>query len=139
MNETVVTVVGRLVRDPEVRFLEDGTALCRFTVVTTPRVFDRTTGEWGDGDPVFLSCSAWRMYAENIATSVSRGTRVVVVGELRQRTYTSTDGRARTIVDLRVHDLAPTLRWTIARVTRHGWADAVRSGARPETKGEEGE
>ncbi|CAM4117832.1 hypothetical protein GCM10009799_27880 [Nocardiopsis rhodophaea] len=139
MNATIVTVVGRLVRDPEVKFLEDGTALCRFTVVTAPRVFDRATGKWGDGDPVFLSCSAWRLYAENIAASVGRGSRVIVVGELRQRSYTSSGGQARTIVDLRVHDLAPTLRWTAARVTRSGWVDAASAGARPEPRGEERE
>ncbi|MBB6172980.1 single-strand DNA-binding protein [Nocardiopsis mwathae] len=130
MYETVVTVVGRLVRDPDVRFLEDGTALCRFTVAATSRVFDRAAGGWRDGETAFVACSAWRAHAENIAESVGRGTRVIVVGELRQRRYTAAEGVARTAWEVRVHEVAPALRWTAAEVSRVGRAGGWGAGAR---------
>ncbi|MDA8371775.1 MAG: single-stranded DNA-binding protein [Nocardiopsaceae bacterium] len=120
MNETLVTVVGSLTADPQVKFLEDGTMLCRFTVATTPRLFERTSGAWHDGNPVFLNCSVWRRYAENTAASLSKGTRVIVTGELRQRRYTDARGASRTVVDLRVHEVAPSLKWAVAEVDRWG-------------------
>ncbi|MFC3999509.1 single-stranded DNA-binding protein [Nocardiopsis sediminis] len=118
MDHTIVTLVGRLTRDPEIRILGDGTPLCGFTVATTPRFFERTTGSWRDHRTVVLRCSAWRRHAANIAVTLARGMRVIVTGELRRRRYTDPQGTVRAVTDLRVHDAAPALRWATARVER---------------------
>ncbi|MFC4566018.1 single-stranded DNA-binding protein [Nocardiopsis mangrovi] len=118
MDQPIVTVVGRLTHDPELRILGDGTPLCGFTVATAPRFFERTTGSWRDHRTVVLRCSAWRRHAANIAVTLARGMRVIVTGELRRRRYTDPRGRVRAVTDLRVHDAAPALRWATARVDR---------------------
>jgi single-strand DNA-binding protein len=117
-GETMVTVVGNLTTDPELRFTPAGAAVANFTVASTPRVFDRESGAWRDGDPMFLRCSVWRQYAENVAESLVRGARVVVHGRLRQRSYDTKEGEKRSVTELEVDELGPSLRYATARVTK---------------------
>ncbi len=117
-GETTVTVVGNLTSDPELRFTPAGSAVANFTVASTPRLFDRESGAWRDGDALFLRCSLWREYAENVAESLVRGTRVVVHGRLRQRSYETKEGEKRTVVELEVEEIGPSLRYATAKVTK---------------------
>jgi single-strand DNA-binding protein len=117
-GETTVTVVGNLTSDPELRFTPAGSAVANFTVASTPRLFDRESGAWRDGDALFLRCSLWREYAENVAESLVRGTRVVVHGRLRQRSYDTKEGEKRTVVELEVEEIGPSLRYATAKVTK---------------------
>jgi single-strand DNA-binding protein len=127
-GETTVTVIGNLTADPELRFTPSGTAVANFTVASTPRTMDRQSGEWRDGDAMFLRCTLWKQYAENVAESLTRGTRVVVQGRLRQRSYETKEGEKRTVIQLDVDEIGPALRYataTINKVTR------VTGGAEP--------
>lgn len=117
-GETVVTVIGNLTADPELRFTPSGAAVANFTVASTPRTFDRQSQEWKDGDALFLRCSVWREQAENVAESLSRGTRVIVQGRLVQRSFETKEGEKRTVVELQVDEVAPSLRFAQAKVTR---------------------
>lgn len=118
-NDTVITIVGNLTADPNLRYTQSGAAVVDFTVATTPRSFDRNSSQWKDGDTLFMRCSAWRDYAENIAESLSKGTQVIVQGRLVQRSYTPRDGgEQRTVVELQVDEVGPTLRWAKAQVQR---------------------
>jgi len=117
-GETVITVVGNLVDDPELRFTPSGAAVANFRIASTPRTFDRQTNEWKDGDALFLSCSVWRQAAENVAESLTKGMRVVVQGRLRQRSYEDREGQRRTVVELEVDEVGPSLRYATAKVTR---------------------
>ncbi|RSD15481.1 single-stranded DNA-binding protein [Amycolatopsis eburnea] len=117
-GETMVTVVGNLTADPELRFTPAGAAVANFTIASTPRQLDRESGEWRDGDPVFLRCSVWRQYAENAAESLLRGTRVIAHGRLRQRSYDTQEGEKRTVMELDVDELGPSLRYATAKVTK---------------------
>lgn len=117
-GETVITVVGNLTADPELRFLPSGAAVANFTVASTPRTFDRQSGEWKDGDALFLSCSVWRQAGENVAESLRKGMRVIVQGRLRQRSYETQQGERRTVVELEVDEIGPSLRYATAAVTR---------------------
>jgi single-strand DNA-binding protein len=117
-GETVITVVGNLTDDPELRFTPSGAAVANFRVASTPRTFDRQAGEWRDGDPLFLSCSVWRQAAEHVAESLNRGDRVVVTGRLKQRSYETREGERRTVVELDVDEVGPSLRYATAKVTR---------------------
>lgn len=117
-GETVITVVGNLTADPELRFLPSGAAVANFTVASTPRTFDRQSGEWKDGDALFLSCSVWRQAAENVAETLRKGMRVIVQGRLRQRSYETQQGERRTVVELEVDEVGPSLRYATAAVTR---------------------
>ena len=117
-GETVITVIGNLTSDPELRFTPSGAAVANFTVASTPRTFDRQTNEWKDGDALFLSCSVWRQAAENVAESLQRGMRVVVQGRLKQRSYETREGEKRTVVELEVDEVGPSLRYATAKVTR---------------------
>ncbi|ADJ44816.1 single-strand DNA-binding protein [Amycolatopsis mediterranei S699] len=117
-GETTVTVVGNLTSDPDLRFTPAGSAVANFTVASTPRVFDRESGAWRDGDALFLRCSLWREYAENVAESLVRGARVVVHGRLRQRSYDTKEGEKRTVVELEVEEIGPSLRYATAKVTK---------------------
>ena len=108
-GETVITVVGNLVDDPELRFTPSGAAVANFRIASTPRTFDRQTNEWKDGDALFLSCSVWRQAAENVAESLQRGMRVVVQGRLKQRSYETREGEKRTVVELEVDEVGPSL------------------------------
>src|SRR5215467_8021035 len=114
-GETVITVVGNLTADPELRFTPSGAAVANFTVASTPRTYDRQTNEWKDGEALFLRASIWRQAAENVAESLTRGARVVVTGRLRQRSYETKDGEQRTVVELDAEEIGPSLRWATAK------------------------
>jgi single-strand DNA-binding protein len=117
-GETTITVIGNLVADPDLRFTPSGAAVANFTVASTPRTFDRQSQEWKDGDTLFLRCSVWRDAAENVTESLVRGTRVIVTGRLRQRSYETKEGEKRTVVELEVDEIGPSLRYAQARVNR---------------------
>ena len=116
--ETVITVVGNLTADPELRFTPSGAAVANFTVASTPRFFDRQSGEWKDGEALFLRCNIWRQAAENVAESLTRGARVVVQGRLRQRSFETREGEKRTVVELEVDEVGPSLRYATAKVNK---------------------
>ncbi|TCM45848.1 single-stranded DNA-binding protein [Kribbella sp. VKM Ac-2568] len=122
-GETVVTLVGNLVDDPELRFTPSGAAVANFRVASTPRTYDRQSGEWKDGESLFLSCSVWRQAAENVAESLQRGMRVIVQGRLKSRSYDDREGNKRTVFEIDVDEVGPSLRSATAKVTR-----ATRSG-----------
>jgi single-strand DNA-binding protein len=117
-GETVITVVGNLVDDPELRFTPSGAAVANFRIASTPRTFDRQSNEWKDGEALFLSCSVWRQAAENVAESLQKGMRVVVQGRLKQRSYETREGEKRTVVELDVEEVGPSLKYATAKVTR---------------------
>ena len=118
-NETVMTVVGNLVDDPELRFTPAGVAVAKFRIASTPRVFDKQTSEWKDGDALFLTCSVWRQAAENVAESLGKGTRVIVQGRLKQRSYEDREGVKRTVYELDVDEVGPTLARATAKVEKN--------------------
>ena len=118
MNETTLTVVGNLTGDPELRFLPNGTAMAKFTVASTPRVFDRDKSEYRDGDPLFLTCTVWRDLAEHVSESLTKGTRVVVVGRLRLSRWETPEGEKRSAYGLDVDEIGPSLRFAQAKVTK---------------------
>ncbi|AZQ72538.1 single-stranded DNA-binding protein [Streptomyces abikoensis] len=117
-GETVITVVGNLVDDPELRFTPSGAAVAKFRVASTPRTFDRQTNEWKDGESLFLTCSVWRQAAENVAESLQRGMRVIVQGRLKQRSYEDREGVKRTVFELDVEEVGPSLKNATAKVTK---------------------
>jgi single-strand DNA-binding protein len=117
-GETVITVVGNLVDDPELRFTPSGAAVANFRIASTPRTFDRQTNEWKDGDALFLTCSVWRQAAENVAESLQRGMRVVVQGRLKSRQYETREGEKRTVFEIDVEEVGPSLKYATAKVTR---------------------
>jgi single-strand DNA-binding protein len=117
-NDTIMTVIGNLVSDPELRFTPQGVALVKFTVASTPRVLDKASGQWRDGDPLFLTCTAWREMAENIAESLSKGTRVVVQGRLKLSRWETSEGEKRSAYGLDVDEVGPSLRFAQAKVTK---------------------
>ncbi|MGW1288412.1 single-stranded DNA-binding protein [Streptomyces sp. NPDC002586] len=117
-GETVITVIGNLVDDPELRFTPSGAAVAKFRVASTPRTFDRQTNEWKDGESLFLTCSVWRQAAENVAESLQRGMRVIVQGRLKQRSYEDREGVKRTVYELDVEEVGPSLRNATAKVTK---------------------
>jgi len=117
-GETVITVVGNLTDDPELRFTPSGAAVAKFRIASTPRTLDRTTNEWKDGEPLFLACSVWRQAAENVAESLQRGARVIVTGRLRQRSYETREGEKRTVIELEVDEIGPSLRYATAKVQK---------------------
>ena len=122
-GDTVITVVGNLTGDPELRFTPSGAAVVNFTIASTPRSFDRQSNEWKDGETLFLRCSAWREMAENVAESLTKGMRVIAQGRLVQRSYETREGEKRTVVELQVDEVGPSMRYASAKVTR-----AQRSG-----------
>ena len=117
-GDTVITVVGNLTDDPELRFTPSGAAVANFTVASTPRTFKRETNSWEDGETLFLRCSIWRQAAENVAESLTRGTRVIVQGRLVSRSYEDREGQKRTVNELQVDEIGPSLTWATAKVTR---------------------
>jgi len=117
-GDTPITVVGNLVADPELRFTPSGQPVATFRVASTPRLRDNATGEWKDGDSLFLSCNVWRQAAENVAESLQRGMRVIVTGRLRQRNYETKEGEKRTVYEVEVDDVGPSLRNASAKVNR---------------------
>ena len=117
-GDTVITVIGNLTADPELRWTQSGAAVADFTVASTPRTYDRNAGEWRDGDTLFIRCSVWRETAENVAESLRKGMRVIVQGRLTQRSYDTQQGERRTVVELQVDEVGPSLRRARAQVTR---------------------
>ncbi len=117
-GETVITVVGNLVDDPELRFTPSGAAVANFRIASTPRTFDKQSNEWKDGDALFLSCSVWRQAAENVAESLQKGMRVVVQGRLKSRQYETREGEKRTVFEIEVEEVGPSLKYATAKVTR---------------------
>ncbi|MBP6996098.1 MAG: single-stranded DNA-binding protein [Phycicoccus sp.] len=117
-GETTITIVGNLTGDPELRFTPSGAAVANFTVASTPRTFDRQSNEWKDGETLFMRCSIWRDAAENVAESLQRGTRVIVTGRLKSRSYETKEGEKRTVVEMDVDEVGPSLRYANAKVTK---------------------
>src|SRR5271165_4506662 len=117
-GDTNITIIGNLVNDPELRYTPTGQAVATFRVASTPRFMDRQTNEWKDGDSLFLSCNVWRQAAENVAESLQRGMRVIVSGRLRQRSYETKEGEKRTVYEIEVDEVGPSLRNASAKVTR---------------------
>ena len=122
-GETVITLVGNLVDDPELRFTPSGAAVAKFRLASTPRTYDRQSGEWKDGEALFLRCNIWREAAENVAESLTRGSRVIVQGRLKQRSFETREGEKRTVVEVEVDEIGPSLRYATAKVNK-----ASRSG-----------
>ena len=118
MNDTIITVVGNLTSDPELRWTQNGLAVANFTIASTPRVFDRQTNEWKDGEALFLRASVWREFAEHVAGSLTKGSRVIASGRLKQRSYETKEGEKRTTIELEVDEIGPSLRYASAVVTR---------------------
>ncbi len=117
-GDVTITVIGNLTDDPELRFTPSGAAVAKFRVASTPRFLDRQTNEWKDGEPLFLQCNIWRQAAENVAESLQRGARVIVTGRLRQRTYETREGEKRTVMELEVDEIGPSLRYATAKVQK---------------------
>jgi single-strand DNA-binding protein len=122
-GDTTITIIGNLVNDPELRYTPTGQAVATFRVASTPRIMDRATNEWKDGDSLFLSCNVWRQAAENVAESLQRGMRVIVSGRLKQRSYETREGEKRTVYEIEVDEVGPSLRNASAKVSR-----STRSG-----------
>ncbi|MEU4296427.1 single-stranded DNA-binding protein [Kitasatospora aureofaciens] len=133
-GETLITIVGNLVDDPELRFTQSGVPVAKFRIASTPRTFDRQTNEWKDGESLFLTCNVWRQPAENVAESLTKGMRVIVQGRLNQRSYEK-DGQKRTVFEVEVEEVGPSLRNATAKVTRanrgQGQAQQARGGDGP--------
>ena len=117
-GETIITLVGNCVNDPELKFLPSGVAVCNWTIASTPRAFDKTSNEWKDGDTMFLNCSVWRQAAENVSESLTKGMRVIVQGRLKSRSYDDREGNKRTVFEVDVEEIGPSLAWATAVVTR---------------------
>jgi single-strand DNA-binding protein len=117
-GDTIITVIGNLTSDPELRFTPSGAAVANFTVASTPRTLDKASGEWKDGEALFLRCNIWRQAAENVAESLTRGARVVVQGRLKQRSFETKEGEKRTVVELEVEEIGPSLKYATAKVNK---------------------
>lgn len=131
-GETLITVVGNLVDDPELRFTPAGAAVAKFKVASTPRTYDKQTSAWKDGDPLFLPCSVWRQAAEHAAESLQKGMRVIVVGRLGQRSYEDREGVKRTVFELDVEEVGPALKYATAKVTKASSSQGAVQSARRE-------
>ena len=118
-GDTTITVIGNLVDDPELRFTPSGAAVANFRIASTPRTFDKNSNEWKDGESLFLSCSVWRQAAENVAESLTKGTRVIVSGRLKQRSYETKEGEKRTVYEIEVEEIGPSLRYASAKLNRN--------------------
>jgi single-strand DNA-binding protein len=119
-GDTTITAVGNLTADPELRYTPSSKAVCNFTVASTPRVYDKQSREWREGDPLFLRCNLWNQPAENAAESLSRGSRVIVTGKLKQRSFETKEGEKRTVMEVDVEEIGPSLRFATARVEKAG-------------------
>jgi single-strand DNA-binding protein len=117
-GETTITIIGNITNDPELRFTPSGAAVANFTVASTPRNFDRQSNDWKDGETLFMRCSVWRDAAENVAESLQRGTRVIVSGRLRSRSYETKEGEKRTVVEMEVDEVGPSLRYATAKIAK---------------------
>lgn len=133
-GEPIITVVGNLTADPELRFTQSGVAVASFTIASTPRTFDRQSNEWKDGETLFLRASIWREAAENVAETLTKGTRVVAQGRLKARTYDDREGNKRTSYELDVDEIGPSLQWATAQVTRASRGGGGFGGATPDPR-----
>ncbi len=138
-GDTQITIIGNLVGDPELRYTPTGQAVATFRVASTPRFMDRTTNEWKDGDSLFLSCNVWRQAAENVAESLQRGMRVIVSGRLRQRSYETKEGEKRTVYEVEVDEVGPSLRNASAKVTRSSRSGGSGFGGQSGSGGQGGQ
>jgi len=129
-GETVITIVGNLTADPELRFTQAGQAVANITIAATPRVLDRASGEWRDGEPLFLRASCWREMAEHVASSLTKGSRVIAQGRLKQRSYETREGEKRTTYEMEIDEIGPSLRYATAAITRT--SGGGRDGGRPQ-------
>lgn len=127
-GDTIITVVGNLTADPELRYTNNGLAVANFTIASTPRVFDRQSNEWRDGEALFLRASVWREFAEHVASSLQKGSRVVAQGRLKQRNYETREGERRTAFELEIDEIGPSLRYATAQVTRTSGGGGQRGG-----------
>lgn len=125
-NETIITVIGNLTADPELRYTQNGKAVANFTIASTPRTFDRQNNEWKDGEALFLRSSAWGELGEHVAGSLTKGSRVIVQGRLKQRSYDDRDGNKRTSIELEVDEIGPSLRYATAQVTRASGSNSAQ-------------
>ncbi|GEP40486.1 single-stranded DNA-binding protein [Nocardioides psychrotolerans] len=145
-GETIITVVGNLVDDPELRFTPSGAAVANFRIASTPRTFDKQSNDWKDGDSLFLSCAVWRQAAENVAESLQKGMRVVVTGRLKSRQYETREGEKRTVMEIEVEEVGPSLKYATAKVARAsrsgggggGYGGGQPSGGQPSGGGSQG-
>lgn len=128
-GETIITVVGNLTADPELRYTQNGLPVANFTIASTPRIFDRAAGEYKDGDALFMRASVWREFAEHVAGSLSKGMRVIATGRLRQRSYQDREGQQRSAIELEVDEIGPSLRYATAQVTRAARTDGQQRPA----------
>src|ERR1700710_2696311 len=128
-GETVITVVGNLTADPELRYTQNGLAVANFTIASTPRSFDRASNEWKDGEALFLRASVWRDFAEHVAGSLTKGSRVIVTGRLKQRSYETKEGEKRTAFEIEVDEIGPSLRSATAQVTRTSSREGGQGGS----------
>ena len=135
-NDTVLTVIGNLTADPELRFTQSGVAVASFTIASTPRTFDRQSNEWKDGEALFLRCSIWRDAAENVASSLEKGARVVAQGRLKQRSFTDKEGNNRTVIEMDVDEIGPSLKYATADVTKVKKGEGGKGGGKPSGKSE---
>ncbi|QDK01919.1 ssDNA binding protein [Arthrobacter phage Vibaki] len=127
-GETTITVIGNLTNDPELRFTPSGAAVANFTIASTPRTFDRQSNEWKDGETLFLRASVWREAAENVAESLTKGMRVIVSGRLKSRSYDTKEGEKRTVIELEVDEIGPSLRYANAKVTKASRGGGAQQG-----------
>ena len=127
-GETIITVVGNLTADPELRYTQNGLAVANFTIASTPRNFDRASNEWKDGEALFLRASVWREFAENVASTLTKGSRVIVTGRLKQRSYETKEGEKRTSIELEVDEIGPSLRYATAQITRTSGGGSASRG-----------
>ena len=135
-NDTVLTVIGNLTADPELRFTQSGVAVASFTIASTPRTFDRQSNEWKDGEALFMRCSIWRDAAENVASSLEKGARVVAQGRLKQRSFTDKEGNNRTVIEMDVDEIGPSLKYATADVTKVKKGEGGKGGGKPSGKSE---
>ena len=129
-GDTVITVIGNLTADPELRFTPSGAAVANFTVASTPRAFDRQSNEWKDQETLFMRCSVWREAAENVAESLTKGTRVIVQGRLKARSYETKEGERRTSTELEVDEIGPSMKYATAKINRNSRGEKPRSAKR---------
>ena len=127
-GDTIITIVGNLVDDPELRFTPSGAAVAKFRVASTPRYLDKATNEWKDGDSLFLSCNVWRQAAENVAESLQRGMRVIIQGRLKQRSFETKEGEKRTVFEIEVDEVGPSLRNATAKISKTSRAGGAPAG-----------
>lgn len=132
-GETIITVVGNLTSDPELRYTQNGLAVANFTIASTPRTFDRASNDWKDGDALFLRCSVWREFAEQVAGSLTKGSRVIATGQLKQRSYETKEGEKRTSIELQVEEIGPSLKYATAQVTRVQRGAAASGGGQQQS------